>query len=152
MGTTTPTTERDGTNTAVATWQGGWRCAVQAGDFTLTVDEPESVGGTGTGPMPTDLLLASMSSCYALAVAWAARKRGIELPDLEVSATGTYEGPKFCTVVLSVRSSLPADRLRPLLEPASRACYVSNTFAHGPQIEVEIASDDPAPAPSTEGV
>ena len=77
---------KDGTtNTAVATWRGGWLCSVDAGGFPLTVDEPPSVGGTGRGPMPTDLLLASLSSCYALALAWAARKRGIELPDLVVA-------------------------------------------------------------------
>lgn len=61
--------ERDGTNTAVAIWQGGWLCSVEAGGFRLTVDEPVSAGGTAQGPMPTDLLLASLSSCYALALA-----------------------------------------------------------------------------------
>jgi putative redox protein len=102
------------------------------------------VGGTGLGPMPTDLLLASFSSCYALALAWVARKRGFELPDLEVTATGTYEGQKFGHLLLTVRSSLPAERLAPLLEPAKRACYVSNTFAHVPSLEVALAGDTDA--------
>ncbi len=89
--------------------------------------------------MPTDLLLASLSSCFALALAWAARKQGHELPDLEVSATGTYEGPKFAGLVLTVESSLPEEQLVELFEPATRACYVSNTFAHCPRIAVELA-------------
>lgn len=130
---------RSGTNTARALWTGGWRCEVEAGGFALVVDEPESVGGTGTGPMPTDLLMASLSSCYALALAWAARKQGVELPDLEVTATGTYEGTKFATLVLTVESSLPEAQLTALLEPARRACYVSNTFAHVPAVTVELA-------------
>ena len=116
-----------------------WRCEVEAGGFSLVVDEPASVGGTDAGPRPTDLLLASLSSCYAMALAWAARKRGQELPDLEVTATGTYQGPKFVSLLLTVRSSAPEDQLRPLLEPAARVCYVSNTFAHGPEIQVEVA-------------
>src|SRR3954468_18304773 len=120
---------KDGTtNTAVATWRGGWLCSVDAGGFPLTVDEPPSVGGTGRGPMPTDLLLASLSSCYALALAWAARKRGIELPDLVVAATGTYDGQGFGALELTVRTSLPAEEIEPLLEPAKRVCYVSNTL------------------------
>ncbi|MCW2723224.1 MAG: OsmC family protein [Frankiales bacterium] len=102
------------------------------------------MGGTGLGPMPTDLLLASFSSCYALALAWAARKRGFELPDLEVTAIGTYEGQKFGSLLLSVRSSLPAERMAPLLEPAKRVCYVSNTFAHVPSLEVALAGDTDA--------
>ena len=103
------------------------------------VDEPTDVGGTGTGPMPTDLLLASLSSCYALALAWAARKRGFELPDLEVTATGRYEGTKFAALLLTVESSLPEAQLTALFEPAKRACYVSNTFAHVPPVTVELA-------------
>lgn len=120
-------------------WTGGWRCEVEAGGFALVVDEPVDVGGTGTGPMPTDLLLASLSSCYALALAWAARKRGFELPDLEVTATGTYQGTKFSELLLSVESSLDPEALTALFAPATRACYVSNTFAHVPTVTVELA-------------
>lgn len=97
------------------------------------------MGGTGTGPMPTDLLLASTSSCFALALAWAARKQGFELPDLEVSAIGTYDGPRFSTIELIVESSLPEDQLRSLFEPARRACYVSNTLDQRPEIVVTLA-------------
>jgi uncharacterized OsmC-like protein len=90
--------------------------------------------------MPTDLLLASLSSCYALALAWAARKRGFELPDLEVTATGTYAGQRFAALELTVTTSLSAERVRPLLEPARRVCYVSNTLMHTPPITVSLAS------------
>jgi putative redox protein len=137
--TATATTERGGENSAVARWRGGWRCDVDAGGFALVVDEPASSGGTGEGPMPTDLLLASLASCYALALAWAARKRGFELPDLEVTATGTYEGPRFAALVLTVSTSLDIDQLTPLLEPARRVCYVSNTLARTPLLTVSLA-------------
>jgi putative redox protein len=131
---------KDGTtNTAVATWRGGWLCSVEAGGFSLTVDEPPEVGGSGRGPMPTDLLLASLSSCYALALAWAARKQGLELPDLTVAATGTYDGQCFGALELSVRTSLPTHVVEPLLEPAKRVCYVSNTLADPPGIDVVLA-------------
>ncbi len=133
---------KDGTtNTAVATWRGGWLCSVDAGGFPLTVDEPPSAGGTGRGPMPTDLLLASLSSCYALALAWAARKRGIELPDLVVAATGTYDGQSFGALELTVRTSLPLEEIEPLLEPAKRVCYVSNTLVDPPDIDVVVQRD-----------
>lgn len=128
-------------NEVVARWEGGWRATVTAGPFTLTVDEPPSAGGTHTGPMPTEYLLASLASCYALAVAWAARKRGIDLPDLSVSAVGEYDGPGFSGFRLTVTSSLPEDQLRPLLAPASRHCYVSNTLSIKPTIEIHLAKD-----------
>jgi uncharacterized OsmC-like protein len=56
-----------------------------------------------------------------------------------VSATGTYDGPRFTSIEITVESSLPEDQLTALLEPARRACYVSNTFEHCPPIVVSLA-------------
>src|SRR5215510_5976255 len=128
------------TNSVTAHWEGGWRCQVEAGGFGLIVDEPESAGGTGAGPMPTEYLLAAMASCYALALQWAAGKRGITLPGLTVTATGTYDGPRFSRLQLSVSSQLPPEQVEPLVKPALRACYVSNTLAAAPTVEVTVAS------------
>jgi uncharacterized OsmC-like protein len=134
--------DRPLTNSVVARWEGGWRCRVTAAGFDLPVDEPESAGGTGTGPMPTEYFLAAMASCYALALNWAAGKRGIELPGLAVTATGTYDGPRFSRLWLLVAADVPAQTISALIEPALRACYVSNTVASSPPIEVRI--DDAA--------
>lgn len=127
------------TNSVIARWEGGWRCRVTAAGFDLAVDEPESAGGTGTGPMPTEYFLASMASCYALALRWAAEKRGVEVPDLAVTATGTYDGPRFSRLLLQVTASTPPDVISQLIRPALRVCYVSNTIASSPPIEVVIA-------------
>ena len=60
-----------------ATWEPGpLRCEVAAEGFTVSVDEPESVGGTGLAPQPTDLFLASVASCFALALVHCAGKQG----------------------------------------------------------------------------
>ena len=128
------------TNSVVARWDGGWRCRVEAGGFELVVDEPPRSGGTGTGPMPTEYLLAAMASCYALALQWAAGKRGMTVPGLTVTATGTYDGPRFSRLQLSVTSQLPAEQVEPLVKPALRVCYVSNTLAAAPPVEVTVAS------------
>jgi uncharacterized OsmC-like protein len=131
-------------NSVVARWEGGWRCRVTAGGFDLIVDEPERSGGTGTGPMPTEYLLAAMASCYVLALAWAAGKRGTELPGLSVTATGIYDGPRFGRLRLTVACDAPPAEVTRLLKPALRACYVSNTIAASPPVDVELA---PAPRP-----
>jgi putative redox protein len=112
---------------------------VVSGGFVLAVDEPLEDGGTGTGPAPTDLLLAAASSCFALAVAWAARKHGITLPDLTVEAAGRYDGLRIADIVLTVTTSLARDELEPLIEPARRVCYVTNTIAVGAAVSVRVA-------------
>lgn len=63
----------------------------------------------------------------------------MHLPDLAVTATGTYDGPRFSRLVLEVATSAPAEVVSPLIKPALRACYVSNTIASSPPIEVVIA-------------
>jgi uncharacterized OsmC-like protein len=133
--------DRPLTNSVVARWEGGWRCRVAAGGFDLVVDEPESAGGTGTGPMPTEYFLAAMASCYALALTWSAGKRGIKLPGLVVTATGTYDGPRFSRLQLLVTADVPAPTISKLVEPALRACYVSNTVAASPPVEVSIGGE-----------
>jgi hypothetical protein len=49
------------------------RAVTEAGGFDIVVvDEPQSSGGTNTGPQPTDLQLASITSCFTLAMAYTA--------------------------------------------------------------------------------
>jgi putative redox protein len=127
------------TNSVVARWEGGWRCRVQAGGFELVVDEPADAGGDGTGPMPTEYLLAAIASCYALALSWAAGRRGVTLEGLAVTATGTYDGPRFRRLQLSVTADAPPGLVEQFVEPALRVCYVSNTIAASPPIEVTVA-------------
>jgi putative redox protein len=123
-----------------AHWTGGLRAVVQAGDFELVADEPDSVpGGTGTGPQPTELLLASVASCFTLALAYSARKRNVALSDLHVEVTGTYNGPRFSAIRVAVRAAAPpAAELAKLVTAAERVCYVTRTLAASPEITIGI--------------
>ncbi|HEY5878419.1 MAG TPA: OsmC family protein [Nakamurella sp.] len=119
-------------------WTGGMRAITRAGDFDIVVDEPETSGGTNSGPQPTDLLLASLSSCFALALAFTARKRGIDLPGLTVTATGTYDGPSFTDILLTVVADTAPDVVERLIPHAQRVCYVTNTLRRRPEITVAL--------------
>jgi len=114
------------------------RAVTDADGFEIVVDEPETHGGTGTGPQPTDLLLASVASCIALSVAFVARKRGVDLQDLDVSVVGTYQGLEFERIAASVSSDIPREVLEGLLSEAERVCYVSNTLRRRPELVIRI--------------
>ena len=133
------THERPATCSVNARWESGLRAVVQARQFELVVDEPEWAGGSDGGPMPTEYLLASLASCYALALAYSASKRDVTLPPFEVQAAGTYDGPSFSHILLVVRMADPPPELPKLLQRARRVCYVSNTLARDPGIEVTLA-------------
>ena len=126
------------TRTASSSWEPGpLRCVVEVGGFSILVDEPESAGGTGTAPQPTDLLLASVASCFTLALVHSAGKRGITLTGVRVEAVGNYAGPSFDAVRISVDVTGPTpDELAGLIAAAERVCYVSNTLRAGAAITV----------------
>jgi putative redox protein len=131
----------------VAHWDQRYRCTVPVRQFELVVDEPPSAGGDDTGPTPTELFLASLASCFTLAVYHAARKRSIELPDLEVKVTGKYLGLRFNHIVVEVASSLDREQLVSLIEPAVKYCYVSQTLKHEPKVEYILAAPVSAAGP-----
>ena len=130
-----------------ASWEGGYRCRVPIRGFEVLVDEPTDSGGTDTGPKPTELLLASLGACFAMAVTHAVRKRGRELADVSVRVRGEYEGPRIAHISVEARSSQP-ELVRSVLDGAIRSCYVSNTIIDGPEIEYRV---ERAPATHRDG-
>ena len=131
-----------GERTVTARWDGGLRAVVTAGEFEIVVDEPESVpGGTNKGPQPTEVFLASIASCFTIAMAYSAAERGVELSGLDVEVTGTYDGPRFSAVRVAVRAAAPrGDELAKLITAAKRVCYVTRTLAGSPEIEFVATS------------
>lgn len=117
-------------------WQGGYRCEVAARSHRMIVDEPEPAGGGDTGPQPTEVFLASLSSCFTLAVYHVARKRSIGINRLDVKVTGTYEGLSFRDLVVEVALDAETDQAEMLIERAKAVCYVSNTLTRGPTLTV----------------
>jgi uncharacterized OsmC-like protein len=122
-----------------ASWRPGpLRCDVAIDpDFGIDVDEPVSAGGTGNGPQPTDLLLASVASCFTLAVAYTLKKLDLAAAGVDVTVTGTYDGPRFS----AVRIAVALDGVDPsahdrVLQSAQRVCYVTNTLRTPPTITV----------------
>jgi uncharacterized OsmC-like protein len=133
--------------TVESTWRGGWRCDVKAGDFALTSDEPESVGGTNSGPQPTEIFLASIASCFTLAVAYSAQKQSIALHELTVTVTGIYDGPRFRAITISSRLGCDPADVGPLVKAAEKVCYVTNTLRSGVELVFEAAAAVPSQNP-----
>lgn len=116
------------------TWQGGYRTEVDVrGVHRLQGDEMPEYGGADSGPMPTELLLASLGSCLCLAVAHVAKKRRLTLTDLsvDVDAVKDMKEFRFQDIHLRVRADLPPHELSALVEQAKRYCFVSNTMTTG---------------------
>jgi uncharacterized OsmC-like protein len=68
-----------------------YQTSVSIRDFTLTVDEPPTIGGEDTGPTPVELVLAALGTCQEIVYATYARVRGIPLDSVRVHAEGRLD-------------------------------------------------------------
>jgi uncharacterized OsmC-like protein len=62
----------------------GFAQEIVAGKHSLKGDEPEEVGGTGTGPTPYDFLLAALGSCTSMTISLYAKRKKWPLQDVTV--------------------------------------------------------------------
>jgi uncharacterized OsmC-like protein len=127
-----------------ATWLRGFQARVQTRGHEIAVDEPIDEGGTDAGVMPTELLCASIASCFCLALAFCADKRGRQLPGLEVAVRRVRAGRelRYERFEIEARAEVPDEELAALMEPARRVCWVSNTLAHGVELSYGYTSVD----------
>lgn len=61
---------------AVSIAEKGYASSVTVNGHGLVSDEPDSVGGGGTGPTPYDLLLAGLGACKAMTMRMYADRKG----------------------------------------------------------------------------
>ena len=71
-------------------------------------------------------------------MAYVADKSSADLPDLQVTATGTYDGPRFAAIAISLVSTAERAMLEQLIPQAQRVCYVTNTLRQAPEITVRV--------------
>lgn len=123
-----------------AEWRGGLACDINGRGFTFRADEPESVGGTNTGPMPTEFLAMGLASCFCLAVAYSAEKRDIDPGEISVQVTPERAGrePRYGHYEIAVSGSLDQETLERLVDSAKRFCWVSNTLQTAPDFSYRV--------------
>jgi len=78
--------------------------------FTVIQDEPESIGGIGRGPTPTDYFIASVGFCENVIFVRNASLAGLFLDSLETTVTGS----------LDKRGLFEIDNIRPILQEHHR--------------------------------
>lgn len=62
----------------------GFRQTIQAGPHELIADEPESLGGTGKGPDPYQLLCAALAACTSITIEMYANRKEWPLEGVDV--------------------------------------------------------------------
>ncbi len=90
------------------------------------LDEPEAAGGTDQGPDPVSAFLGSLLSCMVISLKAAACRRKVTLERVEGRVRANPQGIlKGMVLTLEVWSSDSEGKVRALLDPARRTCFLS---------------------------
>lgn len=114
---------------------GGLAMQVSVGAHTFRSDEPFDVGGTDTGPMPSELLLAAVGACEAITLRMYAARKGWTLSDVRVRLTAaTVDGVYVIKRHLELEGDLDSDQRARLHDIATR-CPVQRAITGEVRVE-----------------
>jgi len=133
---------------ATTKWTGeGLHVVSKARGFEVSMDEPESLGGTNVGMNPVELLLSALGGCMAVLVPAFAAEHGLQIDDVSISLEGDLDPDGFLgrsdvrpgfqdiRVKLNVKSPEPRERIEELMELVFERCPVKDTLCGVPVSE-----------------
>ncbi len=123
---------------------GGESYEIATRGHSVLTDQPASQGGEEAAMTPTDLLVASLSSCIAFYAGRYLVRHGLNRDGLGVTADFTVATDRparvdHVTLKIRVPAGIPPGREAALLAVASH-CTVHNTMRHAPDIAIELDS------------
>lgn len=127
--------------TVSVTHEGGDKFEITIRDHTVTVDQPEAMGGEDTAPTPTELFVASLASCAAFYARRYLARHSLPVEGLRVETS--YEmGTKPSRVSsfninVHLPEGVPEERYDALLAMINH-CTVHSTLTHEPDVTIEL--------------
>ncbi len=124
-------------------WCQGDQFEITVRGHQVVVDQPPALGGSDTGPTPTELFVASLTSCVAFYARRYLARHEIQAHGLEVVAHYAMgqRPARVASVTLELTvPSLPEERRRGLLAQASH-CTVHNTLTDAVDVRITLAEN-----------
>ena len=97
----------------------------------LITDEPERLGGEGSGPAPHELLPAALAGCVSTTLVMYARTKGWDLGELSVTVDYDNQStPRRFEVAIELGGELSEEQLA-RLEKVARTCPLRRSLETG---------------------
>ena len=118
--------------------------------FNVIQDGPESIGGTGKGPTPTDYFIASIGFCENAIFVRNASLAGLSVDSLETTVTGSWDrrglfeidnvAPYFIGITVETKVSTrdPVERVVQVAKETHRRCPVHATLARATDLTFKL--------------
>lgn len=129
------------------------KSSVTARDFEMTVDEPESMGGSDDGPTPLEYLIAGQAGCLNVTGHQVAEDMGIGLDGLEIAIEGEFDPAKFAgedvderagyqglRVTIEAETDADKDTLEEWVERVEERCPVTDNVENATLIDVSVSA------------
>ena len=108
------------------------------GRHRLITDEPERLGGDGSGPAPHELFPAALAACVSTTLVMYARTKGWDLGDVRIAVDYDHRStPRRFAVAIQLDGELSDAQLE-RLEAVARACPVRRSIEVGIDFEETI--------------
>ena len=126
------------------TGKGRFQAEIRVRGTTIIADEPEEVGGEGSGPTPYELLSGALAACTAMTMRLYAERKGWALPPFAVEVAHAIVKPageerprdRFDRRI-AFEAPIDEAKQAKLLEIADK-CPVHRTFMRGFEVATEV--------------
>jgi putative redox protein len=115
------------------------------GRHRLITDEPEHLGGDGSGPAPHELFPAALASCISTTLVMYARTKEWPLEDVSVAVDYDHRStPRRFEIAIRVGGALSEDQLE-RLEKVARSCPLRRSIEAGVEFVETLQRSEPRP-------
>jgi putative redox protein len=113
------------------------------GQHRLVTDEPERLGGEGSGPAPHELFPAALAACVSTTLVMYARTKGWDLADVKVAVGYDHRStPRRFDVAIEVGGDLSEAQLE-RLERVAQSCPLRRSIEAGVEFVEHIQRSEP---------
>ncbi|NOZ22247.1 MAG: OsmC family protein [Planctomycetes bacterium] len=119
----------------------GARLSVNIGPHEIISDRPEDEGGTDTGPMSSELLVAALGACMTGRLARYCQSKDFSTKGLcvDLAPELAQDGSRIASIAVDITlpEGFPEDRLV-AAQRVVDGCAVHNTLRNPPKIDIEF--------------
>ncbi|WP_336962995.1 bifunctional alpha/beta hydrolase/OsmC family protein [Sphingobium aquiterrae] len=138
---------------AEETGNGKFQVAISAGGVRFLADEPESVGGLGSGPSPYDLLSAALATCTTMTLRLYADGKGLPVTRIRTAVGHRREAgadmPDLFSRRIAIEGPVNDDQRARMLEIADR-CPVHRSLERGARFDTALGEPPASAEPAEE--
>jgi putative redox protein len=114
---------------------------VIGGKHRLITDQPEELGGDGSGPSPHELFPAALAACVTVTLVQYGRTKGWDLGDVSVAVDyDHHSSPRQVQIAVELGADLTEEQLE-RLQKVARACPLRRSVGVGFEFAERIQAD-----------